>query len=175
MHLKPFRKALGSSVRQKVEHAVQIQVDEDRSIFLPFAPGPVIDAQVAHGRARFVYGFLPDAAENGIVAGAHRKALENALSRTPTSYIPDEPYNFTGSFRLSGVHACNAGQPFAKDLTQARRIAAAKASDRRPQLDRHTLPWKVLQPTDVAAMTRSRALAANGTDRLLLNVYNEPE
>src|SRR5690242_10565469 len=128
MRFEPFRKALRSSVREKIEHAVQIQVDQNRSVFLPFAPGPVIDAQVAHRRTDVRYGSVADSAENGIVAGAQGKPLEESLSRASAGNVPDNPYNLAGSIRLSGVRACNAGQPFAEDFTRARRIAAAKAS-----------------------------------------------
>jgi hypothetical protein len=46
MPLEPFRKALGGSVRQKLHHLVQVQIDQNRSVILAFAPGPVIDTQV---------------------------------------------------------------------------------------------------------------------------------
>ena len=82
--------------------------------------------------------------------------------RRASSHIPDKPDDFAGSLCFTGIH--NVGQTFAKDLAWARRDAAMKATNGRPQLDRNTL-WEGLQATDVTAMARSRALAANGTNR----------
>jgi hypothetical protein len=56
-----------------------------------------------------------DAAENGIVAGAHRQALENPLSPA-ASHIADQPYDFVGALRLAGVQARCVGQTLTKDL-----------------------------------------------------------
>jgi hypothetical protein len=49
MSLEPFRKALGGSVRQKLHHLMQVQIDQNRSVILAFAPGSVIDIQVTNG------------------------------------------------------------------------------------------------------------------------------
>jgi len=38
--------ALGGSVRQEVDYAMQVQIDEDCPIVLAFAPCPIIHAEV---------------------------------------------------------------------------------------------------------------------------------
>src|SRR5689334_13863580 len=53
-------------------------------------------------------------------------------------------------------------QTFAEDLAWARRIPASEAADSNPQLDRNTLPWQVLQPTEIATVSRVRAFSAYG-------------
>jgi len=49
MLLEPFGEALCGSISKKVHDAVQVQIDQNRSIVLTFAPSPIIDAQVANG------------------------------------------------------------------------------------------------------------------------------
>ena len=46
MLLQPFGEALGGPVWEKVHDAVQVQVDQNGSILLAFAPGPIVDAEV---------------------------------------------------------------------------------------------------------------------------------
>jgi hypothetical protein len=46
MPLQPFGEALGGPVWEKVHDAVQIQVDQNGSILLAFAPSPIVDAEV---------------------------------------------------------------------------------------------------------------------------------
>ena len=82
MLLEPFGKALRRPIWQQVHHAVQVQVDHDCSVLLAFAPSPVIDTQVTNGQTILMYRFLLDAAEDGVVAGAHGQMLENSLPGT---------------------------------------------------------------------------------------------
>jgi hypothetical protein len=46
MLLQPFGETLGGPVWEKVHDAVQVQVDQNGSIILAFAPSPIIDAEV---------------------------------------------------------------------------------------------------------------------------------
>jgi hypothetical protein len=82
MLLEPFGEALGGSIGKKIHDAVQVQIDQNRSVVLAFAPSPIIDAQVANGKDRgLLLGLLPDTAQNGIVAGGDGQSLEESLTR----------------------------------------------------------------------------------------------
>ena len=49
---------------------MQVQIDQNRSIFLAFAPSPIVDAQVVNGNARWrLRRFLPNAAQHGVITG----------------------------------------------------------------------------------------------------------
>ena len=52
MLLEPFREALGGSIGKKVHDTMQVQIDQNCSVVLAFAPGPIIHAQVANGKDR---------------------------------------------------------------------------------------------------------------------------
>lgn len=130
--LEPLRKAFGSPVRQQVQNAVQIQVDENRSILLPFAPRPIIYAEVAHWRTVLLSSLLPDPAQYGVVTGSHGESCKNALARTAAGHIPDQAHDLCCSFRLSGIGASNARQTLTEDLARTRWTPASKAADRCP-------------------------------------------
>jgi hypothetical protein len=91
------------------------------------------------------------------------------LPGTTSGHVADQPHNLCGALRLPRIHARNTGETLAEDLAGARRIAAGTA-DCRPQFDRDTLPWKVVQVTEIATMPRVGAFSANRTGGLLLNV-----
>src|SRR4051794_11678791 len=94
MPLEPFGKARGGSIRKKVHDAVQVQVDEDRSIVLALAPSPIINAEVANGRdAYFLQRLLANAAQDSIVAGGDGQSIEESLARPAAGHIADQPYD----------------------------------------------------------------------------------
>jgi hypothetical protein len=67
---------------------------------MAFAPGPVIDSQVTNGQAGLLGRFLLDAAEDGVVAGAHGQTLEDPLPWTATGHVADQSHDAPGSERL---------------------------------------------------------------------------
>ena len=48
--LQPLREALSGSIREEIDDTVQVQIDQNGSIVLAFAPSPIVDAQVANGK-----------------------------------------------------------------------------------------------------------------------------
>jgi hypothetical protein len=44
MGLKPSRNRLGQAVFEHIDGATPLQIDDDRAIVMPCAPGPVIDS-----------------------------------------------------------------------------------------------------------------------------------
>src|SRR6516225_6521086 len=79
MILQPFRKALAGPVRQQINDAVKIQVDQDRAVVLTFAPSPVVDAEIADRNSPFRRGPF-EAAQDGIVADDNGQSGEQSLA-----------------------------------------------------------------------------------------------
>ena len=74
---EPFGEALGGSIREEVHDAVQVQIDQNRSIVLTFAPSPIIDTQVANGGAwRIPQSLLPNAPQNRVIAGGNGQSMQ---------------------------------------------------------------------------------------------------
>jgi hypothetical protein len=95
MPLQPFGEALGGPVWEKVHDAVQVQVDQNGSILLAFAPSPIVDAEVVNGE----YGwlprrFLPDAAQDCIITCSDRQSSQESLAWKAASHVADEPHDF---------------------------------------------------------------------------------
>ena len=70
---EPCGEALGGPVRKKVHDAVQVQINQNGSIVLAFAPGPIVDAEVVNGKCGWLpHRFLPNTAQNGVITGSNR-------------------------------------------------------------------------------------------------------
>jgi len=48
MALEPGREAFSGTIRQKLDYAVEVQINQNRSVVLAFTPGPIVDSQVAY-------------------------------------------------------------------------------------------------------------------------------
>ena len=58
---EPFGEAVSGSIRQKINNAVRVQIDQNRSILLAFAPSPIIKSQVLHGKGGCFRRIFPNA------------------------------------------------------------------------------------------------------------------
>jgi len=82
MLLEPCGEALGGSIGKKVHDTMQVQIDQNCSVVLAFAPGPIIHAQVANGKDRgLLLGLLLDTAQNGIIADSDGQPVQESLTR----------------------------------------------------------------------------------------------
>jgi hypothetical protein len=173
---EPFGEAVCISIRKKINNAVRVQVDKNRSILLAFSPSPIVDTQVVnreHGKV--LIGFLPHAPQHSVVVGHEGQSIEESLPRTAASHITDQPYNFRSPIGLTPIDARDTGQPLAEDPAWARRIPTAKSANRRPQLDRHALPRKILEASAIATVPGSRHFIADWANGILLNVDHQTE
>src|SRR5919199_4305562 len=64
--LQPFREALAGPVRQQINDAVKIQVDQNRAVVLTLAPGPVVNTEIANRNGRVRRGPF-EVPQDGIV------------------------------------------------------------------------------------------------------------
>ena len=70
--LEPSRQGLGLAVRQQVEHAVPLEVDEHGPVAMAASPGPIIDPEHAHGRPRLRRRVVPAChPQQRVGAGGH--------------------------------------------------------------------------------------------------------
>jgi hypothetical protein len=109
-----------------------LQVDENGAIGLALAPGPVVDAEHARGRASR-QGQAADQAQHRVAARRHADPLQHARTRL-TAHGNTNP----ALCRRQAVCALRprrdkAGQPLDKGPPRARRIAAVQASQ--PQFE----------------------------------------
>ena len=70
MFLEPLRDGIGITIGQEIDDVAPLQVHDDGAVALPFAPRPVVDADVSRMRHRAVFELL-DATEQRIRAGCH--------------------------------------------------------------------------------------------------------
>jgi hypothetical protein len=74
---------------------MQIQIDQDRSIVLPFSPSPIVHAQIVNrGYRRRRCRFLPIAAQHGIVAGDDRQPGQQSMPCTAARHVADDAHDF---------------------------------------------------------------------------------
>lgn len=155
---------------------MQVQIDQDRSILLPFAPSPIIDSQVANGERRGHWRrFLPNAAQYRVITGYDGQPGGKSLAGQAARYVADQPYDFCRAIGLATIDSCHLGQPLAEDFARTQPVAATEPTGSDPQLHRHALPRKLLQTTAIAAMPRAGHLTAEGTRWFLLDVDHQSE
>lgn len=79
--LQPCPEALSRAIRQQILHGTALQIDQNRAVGLPFAPGPVINIEnlqrVILGRRR--RGFHTP--QHGVIAGASGQAGQKSGAR----------------------------------------------------------------------------------------------
>src|SRR5450755_2507232 len=176
MLLKPFREALGGPLRKEIDDAAQVQIDQNRSVVLAFTPSPIVDAQVANRECGWgLRRGLANAVQNGVITGGDGQPGEKSLARQAAGHVADQANDFCGPIRLATISARDTGQSLAEDLALAGGIATTKPTDGRPQLDRHSLPRKILEVTTITAVARSRHFAAEWAGWFLLNVDPQSE
>ena len=74
---------------------MQIQIDQDRSIILPFSPSPIVHPQITdRANRRRRPRFLSNAAQHGIVAGDDRQPSQQAMAWTAARYVADDAHDF---------------------------------------------------------------------------------
>src|SRR5882724_4561233 len=117
MLLKPFGKALGGPIRQKLYYTVQVQIHQDRSILLPFAPSPIVNSQVANGRSGGgLCRLLPNAAQYGVITCRDGQTRKESLCRPAPCDVADQSHDFRGSIGLATVDPRYLGESLAEDL-----------------------------------------------------------
>ena len=79
MRLKPSCNGLGQAVLQYVDGTAALQINHNRAIAMPFAPGPVINPDHLE-RGPLGYGKSSDTSQQGIAA--HRQALTTQTAST---------------------------------------------------------------------------------------------
>jgi hypothetical protein len=94
MALEPLREAFRHTIRQELDNPVEVQIHQDRSVVLAFAPRPIVDSQVAY-RDRDLRRFLSDPAQNRVIAGGDCQSSEQPLAGKTAGYITDQPHDLS--------------------------------------------------------------------------------
>jgi hypothetical protein len=91
MILEPGGEAFTGSIREQVYDSMQVEVNQDRSIFLAFPPSPIIDAQVVNWGSRYLRRLLSNAPQNRVITGANGQPCQQPLSGQTAGDVTDEP------------------------------------------------------------------------------------
>jgi hypothetical protein len=66
MKQQPGGRRLGGPIRQQIDRAARVEIDEDGAVGATFAHGPIVDPQPLRGGRGLLPGELADQAQEGI-------------------------------------------------------------------------------------------------------------
>src|ERR1700722_12063213 len=96
---QPSLQALDGTVRKQVNDLMFVQIDKNRSIALPFAPSPVIYADVSDWIAGRIFARSLNRTNDGVVAAWDRQPVQNTTAWQTTCCVADESYDLADSCR----------------------------------------------------------------------------
>ena len=67
---EPCGEAFGRPVRNEIDDASEVEINQNCSKVLAFAPSPIVDAQVVNGKRGWrLHRWLANTAQNGVITG----------------------------------------------------------------------------------------------------------
>ena len=163
MSSKPGSYGVGVAIGKQVDHPARLQVAQDRSIAMPLAPGPVVDAEhpwSLHWKPRAARMKLP---QQSRPAGQQAKTLSKLGSSSTTQGKREPTQSFARPTTSSSIASRCTRQRFRKDLAPAPRLHAEEPSRTETDDDRQTVPGQICQASNVSAMNSSRRCSTRGT------------
>ena len=150
---QPGRQGLGLAVRQEVEHAVPLEVDEDGPITMATTPGPVIDRQHPHGWPRLRDGAgAPRHPQQRIGADGHGQPHGEAGADLATGGEAEMALQVAQPLGPPGRGRRGVGAPFGEGDPRTGRLQAAEAPGLDPQPHRMPLPGQVTEHAVIPAV-----------------------
>ena len=161
MAFQPLGQGRRISVWQQVDDLVPLQVDEDGAVALPFAPGPVIDAQLSNrGRGRY---HPPQLGQQGIGTDRTSQDRQDPCGTFGTHFQRHLMALCVQSGGRAPPGARDGGQAFTEDALGAVCLVAEILSDRQSQPDALAEQRNVLQDPGILAVRPRRELPTPGT------------
>lgn len=153
-----------TSVRQQIEDAAALQIANDRSVALPLAPGPVVDAD----HPRRVRRLEPDCADHPqhIAAFRHGEFARQARAGFTADREADHQLALAEAGGASRFRLHRFRQPLRNDPLTALPIGAREPPGVEPDFDNPSLPRQNGHPAHVVAVDATGSAAAGGTARL---------
>ena len=150
--LQPSCKAVRLAVGQQVNDGMAFQVNEDRAVTLPAAPGPVVDPEHARCRAGRRRRATTDEAEQGGAAHGRADPVGQARAGLAAEGQADVVLQAAQARRPLGMWPGSSGQALGEDAVLAAGPSAAKPAHLHLNLHTAALPGQIRQPAGIAAV-----------------------
>src|SRR6266487_84431 len=163
MHTQPTDDGISIPIRQQLDRAMSLQIDQQRAIAIPFFPGEIVQAQYARG---LVLGNsrAADESQKSIAAGGHREALRQLRTCFASLREGDLGEGLGLAQRSPGVGVCQLWKAFGKGGTRAAPGAAYKAAHLQAHAHCSSLTWEIGKSARVATSHAGRCMRALGAD-----------
>jgi hypothetical protein len=162
MPLQPTRHAAGVPVRQKIDHPITLQINDNRAVSRSAAPRPIIDANDTR-RKRRINMSSSDQPQDRIATDWHRQFAGQSRTRFTPGCQSD------GQLAFSQSHGAPCPRPhcfrhsFRKYNCLAFGFGTAKSSSSQPEFHDPTIPWQISQIPLIMTMNASGRLATTRT------------
>src|SRR3954471_12093715 len=165
---KPVGQRWGAPVRQQVDNAMPLQVDENRPVGRALAQGPVVDTQDARGWPPR-QGQAAHQAQHRVTARWHAEVPQHPPGRLAAQGDADPTLRRGQAMRTMRMRRNQPRQPLDKGLPQTGGITAVQASHR--QLETNLAPeaGQIGRPPQSAAVDRLARLATVWAARAALS------
>ena len=158
--LQPCRGGSGRAIREQVNHAPRLEIDDHGPVCHALLPGPVINSGHTNGHPP-ILGLRASlyTPQDRRVAYRHTKPRQQAFGRAPARAVPEEPDNFghaDGAARERGRQIRNTA---GENTAFAMLVSAAPAVHPRSDCDGRPLRRDILKRSDVGTVPRARSRA----------------
>jgi hypothetical protein len=162
MSLEPGPDGRRIAVRQEIDDVVGLEVDDDGAVALPFAPGPVVDADEFRGTTR-LSACLLDATQQRIRAGRHGGLLRQSRSGFTAQGRADGEVSLGETLGRASMFGGEAIERLGEDAARASRPRAEESPDSHQETDTMTEDRFLGEMAIVVAMHTPSLVAADGT------------
>jgi hypothetical protein len=156
---KPCREGLRAPIREEIDGAMALQIDEDTAIDATAPEGKIIHAQDARRRL-LGKGEAADLFEQGVAADLHTEMMKESRSRFTAERKGDMDEPVTELAGAAGEGSDKGGETFTKRAPWAARIDTEEPADKELQDDGHAIDGQVTGMAPVMTMNASRPAAA---------------
>ena len=139
-------------------------IDDDGAVASAATPCPIIDADDARGR-HHRDGSRPDQPQQRVAADRHGKPVRQAGAGLAAGMKSNAALRLGEADGPPNPRQDHLRQAFSEDPARALGSGAAKATDLKIEMADPTLPGKISEMANIAAMDAARAAAAQGTGR----------
>jgi len=162
MPLQPSRHAAGAPVRQKIDHAITLQINDDRAVSRSAAPRPIIYPNHAR-RNRRIEMSRSHQPQDRIAADWHSQFAGQSRTRFTPGRQSDRQLAFSQSHGPSRPRPHCLRHPFRKYACLTFGFGTAKSSSSQPEFHDPAIPWQISQIPLIMTVNASGCLTATRT------------
>ncbi len=160
VRFQPRFQARGGAIREQVDRAMRLQVDEDRAVSAPFLQAPVVHAEYARrlDRRERRLGHRP---AQGVAAHRDPQVGQQARAGRAAHGDAEDEDDDGEARRPLGVGRGDRRQPLGEDAPRAARIVAEPAARTEAEAHRQPLPGHVGKPAGVPTVDPDGGVVAD--------------